>query len=380
MKHWSLLVVAMAMTGQAFAQLNQGPLATGNAVNSAVAGSVGAWTNVANVQDLAPSFAFSPDLATAGSYTDRIFATGFGFTIPAGSTITGIEVTVARRNSTTVPAPTTLVDREVYLVKGGVVQDGSGQNQANTTGFWPQSTLTGSYGGDSDLWNNTWTVADINSPDFGMVISVQQTATTGVVQQARIAAIRIRVWYTSSLPIRLKSFDLKKTDKDQVDVSFVTTQEVNVSDYEIQRSSDGRKFETIGRIKPETPNSELERRYAFTDESPLTGMNLYRLKQNDLDGKYEIFPVRSIKINGLTSGLRFVQSGSGTVRISGIRSGGTYNLLVRDTNGRLLQNVRISAGGLQTEASVNLKPGVKGVVIMSLVNDVESRSVKVFIQ
>lgn len=96
-----------------------------------------------------------------------------------------------------------------------------------------------------------------------------------------------------SLPIVLKNFICRigiKTSK----ISFSTASETNNDYFTIERSGDGVAYEAIGEIKG-AGNSSKELSYEFTDEKPLTGLNYYRIKQTDFDGKYSYSEVRSVR-------------------------------------------------------------------------------------
>ena len=68
--------------------------------------------------------------------------------------------------------------------------------------------------------------------------------------------------------------------------------------FEIERSLDARKFETIGEIKG-AGTSNGDHHYSFMDESPVSGMNYYRIKQIDFDGKYSYSTTKGILYKGL---------------------------------------------------------------------------------
>jgi len=52
----------------------------------------------------------------------------------------------------------------------------------------------------------------------------------------------------------------------------------------LERSADGKAFEKIGQIKG-AGNSVIKLNYTFMDNHPANGINYYRLKQVDDDGK-----------------------------------------------------------------------------------------------
>lgn len=97
------------------------------------------------------------------------------------------------------------------------------------------------------------------------------------------------------LPIELSKFNVKKAEK-SVMLSWATASEKNNDHFEIQKSSIGTQFQTIGQVKGSgtTATGAL---YDFEDKTPSVGVAYYRLKQVDADGKFEYSAVRSILFN-----------------------------------------------------------------------------------
>jgi len=69
-------------------------------------------------------------------------------------------------------------------------------DRSNALG-WPEYSPC-DYGGESDLWDESWTLEDINDPNFGVVISAKATNST-YSYQASVYDIRITVYYTDRL-------------------------------------------------------------------------------------------------------------------------------------------------------------------------------------
>lgn len=92
-----------------------------------------------------------------------------------------------------------------------------------------------------------------------------------------------------ALPISLESFTGRLINK-SVELSWTTLVEINNDYFEILKSSDGTSFEVVGKVEG---NGTMNRRnsYSFTDDQPSSGMNYYKLKQVDLDGRSESFNV-----------------------------------------------------------------------------------------
>lgn len=96
----------------------------------------------------------------------------------------------------------------------------------------------------------------------------------------------------SPLPVNLTSFSAHIEDQ-KVLLEWETTSETNNSYFEIERSANVKEFEKIGHVAGQI-NSETLVQYSFTDYNPLNGTNYYRLRQVDLDGKFEYSKIRSI--------------------------------------------------------------------------------------
>ena len=94
------------------------------------------------------------------------------------------------------------------------------------------------------------------------------------------------------LPIELSKFNVKKADK-SVMLSWATASEKNNDHFDIQKSSNGTQFQTIGQVKGSGTNLSGAS-YNFDDKNPSVGVAYYRLKQVDSDGKYAHTAVRSI--------------------------------------------------------------------------------------
>ena len=89
------------------------------------------------------------DSVGAGGPSAVLLATGFGFAIPTGSVIHGVEAWVERSAS----ASSALSDNEVHLLKAGA-QVGSNYASATT---YTTTDETEDYGARHDLWGTTWT-------------------------------------------------------------------------------------------------------------------------------------------------------------------------------------------------------------------------------
>ncbi len=84
------------------------------------------------------------------------------------------------------------------------------------------------------------------------------------------------------LPATMLSFSARSTGKRSNALRWVTSSELNVDYFQIDRSYNGMQFESIGKVKA-AGNSNKVLDYNFIDSSPLTANNFYRLTIFDKD-------------------------------------------------------------------------------------------------
>ncbi len=172
--------------------LSAGPRSVTNPATDIVdvPGSGVAWTNPSNAG--VSDNLYATVTLDSFAYSHLLQATNFGFAIPSNSAITGIKVEIER--SVTVGG---IVDyTSARLHKGGVP---TGEQKIDTT-EWPTSDTYFTYGGQNDLWNISWTPADVNASDFGVFIVVYSYSTAATFQ---IDHIRMTVYYTDPNVMRL---------------------------------------------------------------------------------------------------------------------------------------------------------------------------------
>lgn len=85
-------------------------------------------------------------------------------------------------------------------------------------------------------------------------------------------------------PLTLLQFGAQKQGRNAL-LNWSTTDEVNTKDFTIERSADGRNFTTAATVAA-AGNSNSVRNYQYTDVAPAGAVQYYRLRMNDLDGKF----------------------------------------------------------------------------------------------
>jgi hypothetical protein len=99
---------------------------------------------------------------------------------------------------------------------------------------------------------------------------------------------------SSSLPVKWIAFNASKENKHIV-LKWTTAFELNNKGFEVERSIDGKNFRYVDFVKGNGSSSQLNN-YQFTDESTKNATVYYRLKQIDMDGKFDYSSI--VSING----------------------------------------------------------------------------------
>lgn len=264
----------------------QGPLSGSLFTTVVIPGSNQTWTNPSNASTSDNVYStFGNITGGVSSYTDYLSATNFGFSIPSGVTITGIIVEVERSDPNFRTA-----DYSVRIIKGGTV--GAAERAGGSS--YPSSDSYQSYGNAGDLWGETWTDADINAANFGVAIAAQRSVAGGTTG-GRMDHIRIIVFYDFTiLPVRLVHFSAFKNDN-SVAVTWTTTDEINMSHYEIERSANARDFVSIKSVTGLNQNREIK--YTINDNSPVGGISYYRLKAIENTGTAKYSKIISLQFS-----------------------------------------------------------------------------------
>lgn len=128
--------------------------------------------------------------ATHGNTAAQYFY-GFGFTIPAGSTIDGIEV--AREDDPQFADNVwTLTGRLTKDVGGTITLVGETKSVVQNTDGWTVRY----YGGAADTWIASLTLDDVNHNNFG--IYLKDTRNSGTAGSMYTDYVKIRIYYTET--------------------------------------------------------------------------------------------------------------------------------------------------------------------------------------
>jgi hypothetical protein len=96
----------------------------------------------------------------------------------------------------------------------------------------------------------------------------------------------------AAVPVLLQNFSAR-LNKGKVMLLWTTLQEIDAASYSVERAGPDLRFTKLITIKARG-NTNLVSNYNFIDETPLVGLNYYRLVQNDADNNKHYFETRKI--------------------------------------------------------------------------------------
>ena len=167
------------------------------------------------------------------------------------------------------------------------------------------------------------------------------------------------------LPVTLISFNAVKAGK-TVNLNWLVSSEINAKGYDVERSNNAVDYTVIGYVAAGN-NSK----YSSSDASPLSGINYYRLKMTDIDGKFTYSEVRSVLFDGSNTVLfdiypNPVITNKLYLQVQQYNYAGKAQAIITDIAGRTIQNSTITLvkGSNQLPIIIkNLKSGTYFVTV-----------------
>ena len=235
---------------------------------SSEAGTTFAWTRAGVAVGSGASISVTPP---AGTSTYRVTTNN-----PSGCANTSfvdVPVTVATQTVAVSPASASITAGQSATLTAS-------SNLSGAAYDWHSGSTSGPTVGSTA----TITVSPTVSTTY-YVTAVSGSCTTS--QSARVA-----VTPNSPLPVELLWFEARITASGTA-LSWATASEYNSAYFEVQRSADGRRFETLSRVAS-AGSSKATLQYHALDAAPRPGLGYYRLTQTDLDGRTSYSPVRTV--------------------------------------------------------------------------------------
>ncbi len=233
---------------------------------------------------------------------------------------------------------------------------------------------------------NSWqTLTFVYSPSANIVnpvFSLYNSQSSGSGNDFGIDEISITALSLSnnSLPVTLVNFTAQ-AQTPGVMLKWNTATEINNDHFEIDRSTDGISFDSIGTVKG-AGNSNTLKSYSYADAYPMNGTNYYRLKQVDMNGNTQYSPTETVTIAAAAENSMSIfpnpASSQFTITLKN-SSSQAYVVSLIDLSGKQVFATGAAAGNNQVHVVLNGKI-VPGVYIVKLTSGNETLFSKIIIR
>ena len=134
-------------------------------------------------------------------------------------------------------------------------------------------------------------------PDDGVLIASYTYVATDAAGVPDLTPATSTVTWGALLPITLLEFN-GKLNGSKVDLDWKTSSENGSSHFDVERSTDALNFSFLTKVNAKG-FSNTATKYAAVDLAPAKGMNYYRLKMIDKDGKYVYSKIIAVEVKKL---------------------------------------------------------------------------------
>ena len=135
-------------------------------------------------------------------------------------------------------------------------------------------------------------------------------------------------------------------------LQWSTFTETNADYFDILHSTDGISYTKIGQLQA-AGNSTGVTNYSWQHTSPASGNQFYQIRENDLDGRYQLSNIRQVL--SATGGFSLAPNpASGNVIISCPVTGSILTLIIRNSTGAEMIRQNIQSG--QTNLDISRLP------------------------
>lgn len=150
-------------------------------------------------------------------------------------------------------------------------------------------------------------------------------------------AVPFSITTTGPLSVNLVSFKAEKHDN-SVLLMWTTLGEHENKGFTIEHSTDYKTWKNIGNIgsKANNGNNKKSLNYQFSDNNPLSGLNLYRLKQTDFNGTASYSAISKIHFDNNQTIHVYPNATNGIAYVTGLQ--GSEKIQIVNSIGQIVMN------------------------------------------
>jgi hypothetical protein len=160
--------------------------------------------------------------------------------------------------------------------------------------------------------------------------------------------------WTTPLPVTMASFSVAAVNN-TVRLDWSTYSEAKCKGFGIERSADGRKWNEINFVNTLAPggDSKVTLDYMAYDNSPVGGVNFYRLKQTDVNGNFVYTEVRNAVIGKESTVNIFPNPTTDLLNITVADWNNIAMVHIADANGKEVYQTKNASNGIKMGTMAN---------------------------
>ncbi len=176
------------------------------------------------------------------------------------------------------------------------------------------------------------------------------------------AASRFMVVFYKSvpLPVNITEIAANRINISNISVLFKTQNEMNIQQYEIERSANAADFTRIVSLDPKVNNAGIAA-YVFNDNKALAGDNFYRVKAVSVNGRIQYSAIVKVAAVKAVTGINVYPNPVADHRMNLLfsnQTAGKYQLQLISQSGQVIMNSSISVSGNNSVKTVLLNEGI----------------------
>jgi hypothetical protein len=176
------------------------------------------------------------------------------------------------------------------------------------------------------------------------------------------------------LPLQFISFNGTAANN-TVALNWQTENEINTKNFEIERSVDGINYQRVNTVNADKATI-VTHSYSFTDNAPLQGVNYYRLKQTDKDGRFQYSSIAKVLFSSIKDLSVFYAPAANAINIQFIAKPLNIYAALYDINGHLI----ITKALINTNNIINTHTLSNGIYVVTVKSNNYTTASKIFIQ
>ncbi len=176
------------------------------------------------------------------------------------------------------------------------------------------------------------------------------------------------------IPVKLSSFNVQKLNS-IVKIKWTTEQEINSREFIVERSTNGSTWTTIA-IVPAAGNSSIRINYTTTDNNPVKGINFYRIRQVDLNNRFDYSATKNVLFNTSYEVLVTPNPARDIIHVYANNDNRNLNIQLTDISGKVVRMINSD----QVHVQLNTAALARGIYYVKVFDGKEVFVSKILLQ